>query len=82
MSRHAAIAKHCGSVVFCKETHKTVIRFAPPLVITKEQVDWAVWIHRSGAHISVVNMALGRTHCTIFVVNWSDDCPASCIVVY
>ncbi|MER2599446.1 MAG: ornithine--oxo-acid transaminase [Caldilineales bacterium] len=26
--------------VLCKETHGTVIRFAPPLVITEEQVDW------------------------------------------
>jgi ornithine--oxo-acid transaminase len=25
--------------VLCKETHKTVIRFAPPLIITKEQID-------------------------------------------
>lgn len=25
-----------------KETHETVIRFAPPLVITKEEVDWAL----------------------------------------
>lgn len=28
--------------ILCKETHKTVIRFAPPLVITKEEIDWAV----------------------------------------
>ena len=28
--------------LLCKETHHTVIRFAPPLVITKEQLDWAV----------------------------------------
>jgi ornithine--oxo-acid transaminase len=26
--------------ILCKETHGTVIRFAPPLVITREQVDW------------------------------------------
>ena len=26
--------------VLCKETHGTVIRFAPPLVITQEQIDW------------------------------------------
>lgn len=26
--------------VLCKETHGTVIRFAPPLVITSEQIDW------------------------------------------
>ncbi len=28
--------------VLCKETHRDVIRFAPPLVITKEDVDWAL----------------------------------------
>lgn len=27
--------------ILCKETHKTVIRFAPPLVITKDEIDWA-----------------------------------------
>ncbi|HEY6952693.1 MAG TPA: ornithine--oxo-acid transaminase [Bacteroidota bacterium] len=26
--------------VLCKETHETVIRFAPPLVITKKEIDW------------------------------------------
>ncbi len=28
--------------LLCKETHDMVIRFAPPLVITKKQIDWAV----------------------------------------
>ena len=28
--------------ILCKETHSTVIRFAPPLVITQEQIDWAM----------------------------------------
>lgn len=28
--------------ILCKETHATVIRFAPPLVITQEEIDWAV----------------------------------------
>jgi ornithine--oxo-acid transaminase len=28
--------------VLCKETHENVIRFAPPLVINKEQIDWAL----------------------------------------
>ena len=28
--------------VMCKETHDTVIRFAPPLVITREEIDWAL----------------------------------------
>ncbi len=28
--------------ILCKETHWNVIRLAPPLVITKEQIDWAL----------------------------------------
>jgi ornithine--oxo-acid transaminase len=28
--------------LLCKETHKHVIRFAPPLVITKDEIDWAL----------------------------------------
>ena len=28
--------------VLCKETHERVIRFAPPLVITRDEIDWAV----------------------------------------
>lgn len=32
--------QQCG--VLCKETHFNIIRFAPPLTITKEQVDWAI----------------------------------------
>ncbi len=28
--------------LLCKETHATVIRFAPPLVITREAIDWAL----------------------------------------
>ncbi len=28
--------------ILCKETHQNVIRFAPPLVITKEEIDWAM----------------------------------------
>lgn len=28
--------------ILCKDTHKTVIRFAPPLVIDKETIDWAI----------------------------------------
>ncbi|MEO0293851.1 MAG: ornithine--oxo-acid transaminase [candidate division WOR-3 bacterium] len=27
--------------LLCKETHEFVIRFAPPLIITKEEIDWA-----------------------------------------
>ena len=28
--------------ILCKETHRHVIRFAPPLTITKEEIDWAL----------------------------------------
>ena len=28
--------------ILAKDTHSTIIRFAPPLIITKEQIDWAL----------------------------------------
>jgi len=28
--------------LLCKETHDTVIRFAPPLIISQEELDWAI----------------------------------------
>jgi len=28
--------------ILCKETHENVIRFAPPLIIKKEEIDWAL----------------------------------------
>ncbi|MCP4718204.1 MAG: aminotransferase class III-fold pyridoxal phosphate-dependent enzyme, partial [Desulfobacteraceae bacterium] len=28
--------------ILCKETHTYTIRFAPPLIIKKDEVDWAV----------------------------------------
>ena len=38
--------KYCeqlmGLGLLCKETHDFVIRFAPPLVISKEELDWAL----------------------------------------
>ncbi len=37
--------KYCEKLkdkgILCKETHEHVIRFAPPLVITQDQIDWA-----------------------------------------
>lgn len=30
------------SGLLCKETHETVIRFAPPLIIKQEEIDWAL----------------------------------------
>jgi ornithine--oxo-acid transaminase len=38
--------------ILSKETHDTVIRFAPPLVVTQDQLDWAI------ARISQVFRAL------------------------
>jgi ornithine--oxo-acid transaminase len=41
-----AARKYCERLkdlgLLCKETHDSVIRFAPPLVITKEELDWAI----------------------------------------
>ncbi|MGE8207532.1 ornithine--oxo-acid transaminase [Heyndrickxia sp. NPDC080065] len=38
--------KYCEALklegLLCKETHENVIRFAPPLVINKEELDWAL----------------------------------------
>ncbi|MCP4119187.1 MAG: ornithine--oxo-acid transaminase [Desulfobacteraceae bacterium] len=31
-----------GLGILCKETHEHVIRFAPPLVITRAEIDWAL----------------------------------------
>jgi len=28
--------------LLCKETHEAVIRFAPPLILTREELDWAI----------------------------------------
>ncbi len=43
---HTPARRFCEALlergILCKETHKTVIRFAPPLVITKEEIDWAM----------------------------------------
>jgi ornithine--oxo-acid transaminase len=43
---HVPARRFCESLrdkgILCKETHGNVIRFAPPLVITKEQIDWAL----------------------------------------
>jgi ornithine--oxo-acid transaminase len=34
--------KLMGEGILCKETHEKVIRIAPPLVITREEIDWAL----------------------------------------
>ena len=40
--------------LLCKETHEDVIRFAPPLVIDRETVDWAM-----EQIVEALNMPLG-----------------------
>ena len=42
--RFCEALQHNG--LLAKETHDNVIRFAPPLVIDKETIDWAVGIIR------------------------------------
>ena len=43
---HSAARPYCEKLmelgVLCKETHDTVIRFAPPLIISKQELDWAI----------------------------------------
>ena len=52
---HVPARRFCEALqdrgILCKETHENVIRFAPPLVITKEDIDWAM------THIEPVLMA-------------------------
>ena len=49
--------KYCEALwnkgLLCKETHEHTIRFAPPLVITREELDWAF------KHIAAVFKELG-----------------------
>lgn len=39
--------------LLCKETHETTIRFAPPLTIKKEELDWALDIIRKVLDVRV-----------------------------
>lgn len=43
---HGMARPYCEALkevgILCKETHDRVIRIAPPLVITREEIDWAV----------------------------------------
>ena len=52
---HVPARRFCEALqargILCKETHENVIRFAPPLVRTKEDIDWAM------THIEPVLMA-------------------------
>jgi ornithine--oxo-acid transaminase len=42
---HTDARKHCEALkeegVLCKETHANIIRIAPPLVIRRDEIDWA-----------------------------------------
>jgi len=42
---HEAARPYCEALkeegVLCKETHDRVIRIAPPLVISRDEIDWA-----------------------------------------
>jgi ornithine--oxo-acid transaminase len=42
ISAHDIVLKLLPHGLLTKETHETVIRFAPPLIITKAQIDQAV----------------------------------------
>ncbi|MBU6422219.1 MAG: ornithine--oxo-acid transaminase, partial [Gammaproteobacteria bacterium] len=44
--------------ILSKETHETVVRLAPPLVITREQIDWAV------ERIDLVLKEIGKVRAT------------------
>jgi ornithine--oxo-acid transaminase len=52
---HGPARRFCEALekrgILCKETHENVIRFAPPLIITKEEIEWAL------EHIEPVLMA-------------------------
>lgn len=43
---HASARAVCEALkergLLCKETHETVVRFAPPLTITRDEIDWGV----------------------------------------
>lgn len=43
---HESARPYCEKLaerkLLCKETHDTVIRFAPPLIISKDDLDWAI----------------------------------------
>lgn len=46
MELHTPARPYCEKLkekgLLCKETHENTIRFAPPLVITKDELDWAL----------------------------------------
>jgi acetylornithine/succinyldiaminopimelate/putrescine aminotransferase len=42
ISRAEGVGVYEEAGILCNETHEHVIRFAPTLVITKDEIDWAV----------------------------------------
>ena len=42
---HTEARKYCEALkeegILCKETHDRILRIAPPLVIQREEIDWA-----------------------------------------
>ena len=42
---HSAARPYCEALkelgILCKETHDHVIRIAPPLIISRDEIDWA-----------------------------------------
>ncbi|MFY0543327.1 ornithine--oxo-acid transaminase [Brevibacillus sp. H7] len=43
--------------LLCKETHETTIRFAPPLVISQEELDWAIERIKQVLHVKTAAAA-------------------------
>lgn len=45
-AKHASARRICEMLMqrglLSKETHETVVRLAPPLIVTREQIDWAI----------------------------------------
>jgi ornithine--oxo-acid transaminase len=45
-SHAGGATKYCEKLhengLLCKETHENIIRFSPPLVITRDEIDWAL----------------------------------------
>jgi len=42
-ARHI-VEKLMENGILAKDTHSTTIRFAPPLIITKEEIDWVLGV--------------------------------------
>jgi ornithine--oxo-acid transaminase len=50
VSARAVVERMVACGVLSKETHDTVIRFAPPLVISREALDWAIDVFAGVMH--------------------------------